>query len=133
VGAPGASSRGITRQEPQTGGMISITGASAGFGKTAASALKTQSGCRGRARAFRFALRSRVSYKAQGTLFACRDGKRDHHRFRGSGSQKASETAGKPSWAASQAEGEEGEGRKRGRGADRRDGTAVFGSFEGFL
>jgi hypothetical protein len=99
VGAPGASSRGITRQEPRTGGMISITGASVGFGRTAASALKTQSGCRGRARAFRFALRSRVSYKAQGTLFACRDaGKRAHHRFRGSGSQKASGTAGNPSW-----------------------------------
>jgi hypothetical protein len=113
--------------------MISITGASTGFGRSAAPELKTQSGCRGRARAFRFALRSRVSYKAQGTLFACRDaGKRDHHRFRGFGSQKASETTGKPSWAASQAEGGKGEGRKRGRGADRRDGTAVFGSFEGF-
>jgi hypothetical protein len=67
--------------------MIATTGTRAGFERTAASALKTQSGCRGRARAFRFALRSRVSYKAQGTLFACRDaGRRAYHRFRGSGS-----------------------------------------------
>jgi hypothetical protein len=110
VGAPGASSRGITGRGPRNGGMTTITGASADFGRSAAPELKTQSGCRGRARAFRFALRFRVSYKAQGTLFASRDaGRRAYHRFRGSGSQKASETAGNPSWAASQAEEEEGE------------------------